>query len=88
MKRNLLRSLLLIVLLLLAVVLGKLLGNITQDVSFLSWLAMGANFGFNPVTIDLSVVTITFGCMINVNVAQAALLLIAILVYSAIHIRD
>lgn len=88
MKHNLLKSLLLIILLLLAVVLGKLVGSVTQNVAFLSWLGMGANFGFAPVAVDLSVVTFTFGILININVAQAILLLAAILIYSAIKLRN
>ena len=88
MKRNLLKTLLLVVLLLLAVVLGKLIGDVTASTQFLSWLGVSAQFGFQPITVDLSVVTLTFGFMIGINVAQAFLLLAAILIYTAIKIRD
>lgn len=87
MKQNWLRTLLLVVLLLLAVVLGKLLGDMTQSIAFLSWLGMGANFGFAPVSIDLSVMTLTFGILINFNVAQALLLVAAILIYNSVRLR-
>ena len=42
MKRTLLRTLLLIVLLLLAVVLGRVVGDLCQGGSFLSWLGLSA----------------------------------------------
>lgn len=72
----------------LAVVLGKLIGSVTVGNPYLSWLGTSANFGFPSVPIDLAVVTFTFGIMISINVAQAILLLLAILVYTVIKIRD
>ena len=87
-KRSLLKTLLLIVLLMLAIVLGKLIGVVTAGVPFLSWLGMSASFGFPSVPIDLSVLELTFGVMVNTNVAQALLLLAAILIYSAVRIHD
>ncbi len=88
MKRTLLRTLLLIVLLLLAVVLGRVVGDLCQGVSFLSWLGLSAEFGLQPTVINLQVVQFTFGAVVNINVAQAILLLAAILVYSRIKIKD
>lgn len=87
-KRSLLRTLLLIVLLMLAIVLGMLIGRVTASIPFLSWLGVSASFGFPAIPIDLAVVTFTFGMMIDINVAQAILLLAAILIYSAVHIRE
>ena len=49
---------------------------------------MGANFGLSPVTVDLAVVNFTFGMMANFNVAQAILLLVAILAYIKIRVKD
>lgn len=88
MKRTLLRTLLLIVLLLLAVVLGRVIGNLCEGVSFLSWMALSAEFGLQPTLINLQVVQFTFGAVVNINVAQAILLLAAILVYSRIKIKE
>ena len=68
--------------------LGKVIGNVTAGVSFLSWLGLSAQFGLAPATLDLAVLTVTFGVQISVNVAQAILLLVAILVYSQIHIHE
>lgn len=88
MKKTIIRTLLLIILLLLAIVLGKVIGNVTAGVAYLSWLGLSAQFGLAPATIDLAVVTLTFGLQISLNVAQAILLLLAILAYSRIHIKD
>lgn len=88
MKKNIIRTLLLVILLLLAIVLGKVIGNVTTGVSFLSWLGLSAQFGLAPATLDLAVLTVTFGVQISLNVAQAILLLIAILVYTRIHIHE
>jgi len=88
MKRKLIKTLLLIVLLLLAVVLGMVIGNVCKEINGLSWLSLSATFGLQPATVDLAVMQLTFGLTVSVNVAQAILLLIAILVYSCIKIRD
>ena len=88
MKRNLVNTLLLIVLLLLAVVLGKVLGDVCANVAFLDWLSLSASFGLDPTTLDLAIVNFTFGARIELNTAQAILLLIAILVYSRIRVKD
>ena len=88
MKRKLIKTLLLIILLLLAVVLGMIIGNVCANNSGLSWLALSATFGLQPATVDLAVMQLTFGLTVNINVAQAILLLVAILVYCCIRIRD
>lgn len=85
MKKGIIKTLFFIVMILLAVVLGKAIGGAVTDVRFLSWLAIAAKFGISTVTIDLSVLQITFGMMININVAQAILLLVAIFVYTRIQ---
>ena len=79
MKRNLVKTLLLIVLLLLAV---------CANVAFLDWLSLSASFGLDPTTLDLAIVKFTFGAKIALNTAQAILLLVAILIYSRIHVKD
>lgn len=88
MKHNWLKNLLLIILMLLAVVLGKVIGSVVGKISFLAWLGVGANFGLEPVTVNLAVVNFTFGLMVSVNVAQALLLAVAILAFNAIRLRS
>lgn len=70
--------------LVLAVVLGKAVGGASAGVKWLSWLGVAAKFGVSTVSIDLSVLQITFGMMVNINVAQALLLLAAIFAYTKI----
>ena len=66
-------------------VIGGLLGEFAKDISFLSWLSYGQSFGrSNPIELDLSVVKITFGLMVNINIASIVGLLIAIFVYRKI----
>lgn len=84
MKKGIIKTLFFIVMILLAIVLGKAIGGAVTGIHFLSWLAIAAKFGVSTVTIDLSVLQVTFGMMIDINVAQAILLLIAIFVYTRI----
>lgn len=87
MKKGIIKTLLLIVMIVLAVVLGKAIAGAVTGVRFLSWLAIAAKFGVSTVTVDLSILQITFGMMININVAQAILLLIAIFIYTRIQVK-
>lgn len=88
MKKGLLRGIFLIVLLLLAIVLGKVGGDAALQVPWLHWLGLSANFGFDPVSVDLSVLQCTVGLRLSVNVLQAILLLLGILLYTRVNIRD
>ncbi len=85
MKRNLIKTLLFVILLVLAVVLGKAIGTAVAGVPYFFWLAISANFGVSTVTIDLSILAVTFGLTIDINVAQAILLLAAIFAYIRIQ---
>lgn len=84
MKKGIIKTLSFIVLIILAIVLGKAIGTAVSGIRFLSWLAIAAKFGVSTVTVDLSVLQLTFGMMIDINVAQAILLLAAILTYTKI----
>ena len=86
MKNNVIKTISFIILLLLAVVLGKIIGAACIGIKYAAWLGAGASFGFSPLSVNLSVVSFTFGIMISINVAQAILLLIAILSYSKIKV--
>lgn len=85
MKKGILKSLLFVVMLLLAVVLGKAVSDASAGVRFLSFLSAGASFGVSTVNVDLSVIRLTFGMAVEIHVAQALLLLAAILIYNRIH---
>ena len=56
----------LLIFLLSGLVVGGLLGELANRVSWLWWLSYGESFGLStPVTLDLSVLKITFSCMIK-----------------------
>ena len=72
----------LLIFLLSGLVLGGLLGELANRVSWLWWLSYGESFGLStPVTLDLSVLKITFSCMIKINVASIIGMLLAVIWY-------
>lgn len=72
----------LIVLVCAGLVIGGLIGQLASQVSWLSWLAYGQEFGLaEPLTLDLSVIKITFGFVININMASIIGIAIALLIY-------
>jgi hypothetical protein len=85
MKKGILKTLLFIVLLILAVILGKAVSDAAAGVRFLSFLSAGASFGISTVTVNLSILRFTFGMTVDIHVAQALLLLAAILGYNRIR---
>ena len=75
----------LIIFLLAGIVIGGLLGEIASSVKFLWWLSYGEQFGISsPVTLDLSVIKITFGLLFNINVASILGMAISIFIYRKI----
>lgn len=75
-------TLVLVIFILCGLVIGGLLGQLTQGVSWLSWLSYGQNFGLsNPVVLDLGVVELTFGIMFSINISSIIGLIIAIFIY-------
>lgn len=81
MKKGIIKTLLFVALLVLAVVIGKILGGAFQNIPWLAWLGAGAGFGISPVTVDLAILQFTFGMTVQINAAQAILLLAAIFTY-------
>ncbi len=75
----------LLIFLLSGLVLGGLLGEIAKNVDFLWWLSYGEEFGLeNPIKLNLSVTTITFGLMFRINIASIIGMAIAIFIYRKI----
>jgi len=63
-------------------VLGGLLGELANRIDFLWWLSYGQSFGLSdPVTLDLSVLKITFSFMVKINIASIIGLAIAVFWY-------
>lgn len=75
----------LIVFLLAGLVIGGLLGDIAKNVDFLWWLSYGEQFGLTtPLTLDLSVITLTFGLTFKINIASIIGMAVAIFIYRKI----
>lgn len=75
----------LLIFLLSGLVIGGLLGELANRVPWLWWLSYGESFGLStPVTLDLSVLSITFSCMIRINVASIIGMVLAIIWYRKI----
>lgn len=87
MKKGILKTFLFLVMLVLAVVLGRAVSSACADIRYLSWLAASARFGFSPVKVDLSVLSFTVGLSIDINVAQALLLLAAVFAETRIRVK-
>lgn len=71
-----------LIFLLSGLVIGGLLGELATKVDWLWWLSYGQSFGLStPVTLDLSVLKITFSCMIKINVASIIGIILAVIWY-------
>lgn len=71
-----------LIFLLSGLVIGGLLGELANKVDWLWWLSYGQDFGLStPVTLDLSVLKITFSCMIKINVASIIGIILAVIWY-------
>ena len=75
----------LLLFLLSGLVRGGLLGELAKSVDWLWWLAYGNEFGLSdPVTLDVSVLKVTFSFMFRINIASIIGLAIAIFWYRKI----
>ncbi len=73
----------LLIFLLSGIVIGGLLANFAANVSWLSWLAYGQEFGTNgPVGIDLSILRFSIELRMKLNVASIVGMIIAAFIYS------
>ena len=72
----------LILFLLAGLVVGGLIGKLASGVPGLWWLSFGESFGLTtPIELDLSIFKITFGLIININLASIIGMLLALLIY-------
>ena len=63
-------------------VLGGLLGEFAISVSWLWWLSYGESFGLSdPISLDLSILKISFSFMIKINIASIIGIAIALWLY-------
>lgn len=72
------------------IVLGGFFGYLAKDVSFLSWLNYGQEFGIgnadgiNLIKLNLGIITVTFGITIKITIAGIIGIFAAILIYRKI----
>ncbi len=77
----------LFLLILAGVVLGGFIGFLAQDVSFLSWLNFGQEFGIGGknnadiIRLDLGIMVISFGLKIKITIAGIIGVILAIIIY-------
>ena len=66
-------------------VIGGLLGQLASQVEWLNWLSYGQQFGLKePLILELNVISITFGLMLNINIASIIGMAIALFLYRKI----
>ena len=58
----------LVLFILAGIVLGGFLGDMLAPYSFWSWLSYGKTFGIETVTLNLSILTLTFGLQIKIDI--------------------
>lgn len=77
----------LLIVLLAGIVLGGFIGYLTKDVSYLSWLNYGQEFGIgnggagNVVKLNLGVMVISFGLSIKITIGGIIGMVLAIILY-------
>lgn len=75
----------LILFILSGLVVGSLLGELAKSIDWLWWLGFGKEFGLeSPIVLNLSVVTLTFGLMLKINVASIIGIAIAMFIYKKV----
>lgn len=82
MKWN--KALVFILFLLTGITLGVLLTEVFSNVSFLSWLSYGQEIGAgfpNPIVIDISVLKLSFGFSININIIKMLCIIFCLWLY-------
>ncbi len=66
------------------ITLGALLSQVTKNVSYLSWLNYGQQIGVGvptPVTLDLSVIKLSFGFAIDINIIKMVCIIFCLWLY-------
>ena len=72
----------LFLLLLAGIVLGSFIAQATANISFLSWMNFGKNFGLTqPLTLDLGVLFINFALKIKITIGSIIGIVIGIIIY-------
>lgn len=76
---------LLLLFILSGLVVGGLIGELASSVSWLWWLSYGQTFGIaSPVTLDLSILQLTFAITFKISISSVIGLVLAIFIYKKI----
>ena len=60
-------------------------GERASGIDFLWWLGYGESFGLTePIVLDLSIITLTFGIQMKINIASIIGMAIALFIYRKI----
>ena len=79
------RGWILVIFILSGLVIGGLLGELAAKVDWHWWLSFGQEFGIpNALTLNLGMLTLSFACMIKINIASIIGVFIAIFAYRKI----
>ena len=63
------------------IVLGGFLGDWLGQYDFFYWLSYGKSFGLETVTLNLSIIQLTFGFQFSINLASIVGIFLAILIH-------
>ena len=75
----------LLIFILSGLVIGGLLGDLASKVDWLWWLGFGQEFGLeSPLVLNLSILKITFGMMVKINIASIIGIGLALFLYRKI----
>lgn len=63
------------------IVVGSMVGELTAGTPVLKWLSYGLDFGTaSPVTLDLHVLTLTFGITVRITVSHFLFVVLAVVI--------
>ena len=75
----------LLIFILSGLVVGGLLGELASKVDWLWWLSYSQKFGLEePITLDLSVMQITFALMFKISISSIVGMVLAIFIYKKV----
>ncbi len=72
-------------LVLVGIVVGTFVAYLCKDISSLSWLSFGINFGLkSPLVLDLGILQITFGIGIDLTLSVVIFIILALVIGRAL----
>ncbi|WMJ21814.1 DUF4321 domain-containing protein [Paludicola sp. MB14-C6] len=66
------------------ITLGALLSELVKNIPYLNWLNFGQQIGIgvpNPITLDLSVIKLSFGFAIDINIIKMVCIILGLWLY-------